>query len=453
MSKKMWGGRFKKKTDPLVEEFTRSIDCDRKLAAADVLGSRIHVEVLFLSGYLTNSEYKALNAALDKIKVDINNGSFKIDPSAEDIHTNIQDAVEKSVGSLVMKMHTARSRNDQVLFDLKWFCLNELALIAELCSKLQDAFKRTAAKVHGIIVPGYTHLQHAQLVYLSDHLAAYADMIARDTTRIVNAGRTITFSLGAGALAGTPIKKKTYIDALKSHIDVKTTAWEFFKPVLTAPKALDTVSDRDFVMETLSAAAIIGMHLSRLSEELIIWSSAEFGFLELDDAYATGSSLMPQKKNADVLELIRGYTGTLYGNLVSGLTMMKGLPLTYNRDMQLDKPPLFSSLEIVEKELKVLPGLLESIIWKKDAIARTVRDDETLYATDFVYYLVGKKVPFKEAHDAVGRLVSHALDTKKKIRDMPDAELKKFNEGFVSADLEALMDPDISVRSRISVKR
>ncbi|MBL7158107.1 MAG: argininosuccinate lyase [Candidatus Omnitrophica bacterium] len=457
MAKKLWGGRFSKKTDPMVEEFTKSIDHDYKLAEYDVMGSKIHVRVLRKSGLLTSQEETKLMVALNKISGQIENGKFNPDKKCEDIHTNIQNLLEKNkiIGDLVLKLHAARSRNDQVLFSLKLFCKTELLELNILCVELQKSLLGVVRKNIGLIIPGYTHLQHAQLVLLSDYLQSYVEMLERDDFRLSSIRNNIKLSLGAGALAGTPIEPKKYKDAIKEFLlEEKELAKVLnIEESLTTPKSIETVSDRDFVIEILSALSILGMHLSRLAEDLIVWSTKEFGFVELDDAFATGSSLMPQKKNPDVLELIRGYTGTLYGNLVSVLTVMKGLPLTYNRDMQLDKPPLFSSFEIIEKELKVLPKLIETLKWNKANIKKVIDEDETLYATDLVYYLIGKNIPFKNAHDIIGKLVKFSLNTGRKIKDMKDQELKQFSNKLKHDEIYKLIDPEVSVLSRVSVNR
>jgi argininosuccinate lyase len=448
MTKKLWGGRFGAKTDPLVEDFTRSIGYDYKLAACDIIGSIVHVEILEKSGLLETRDAQKLVSALKKIYDDVADGTFSFDGSCEDIHTNIQNAVEKSAGDVALKLHTARSRNDQVLFDVKLFCAFGLDEVKKLCETLQASLQKAAKALTGVIIPGYTHLQHAQLVYLSDYLNGYTRMLERDCTRLEHAKNGIQLTLGAGALAGTPIDASFYHKELREIIgdakDLKVTP---------TTNALDAVSDRDFVVETLSALAVIGMHLSRLAEDLIIWSTKEFGFAEIDDAFATGSSLMPQKKNPDVLELIRGSTGILYGNLMSILTTLKGLPLAYNRDMQVDKPPLFSSFEIVTRELKVLPGLIRTIRWNRKRIDEVVSEDETLYATDLVYYLIGKGVPFKEAHDMIGKLVTYSLSKGKKISKISDKELKQFSNKMKQSEIKKVMDPDVSVKSRISVDR
>ena len=453
MSKKLWGGRFGKKADPLVEEFTKSIDYDYKLAEYDVFGSKVHSLVLKESGFITPEESKKLARALGKLYDQIKNGTFKFDKGCEDIHTNIQNKIEKEVGDLALKLHTARSRNDQVLFGLKMFCKIELMKIGMLCLDLAKSLGRVSTKNFNVIIPGYTHMQHAQLVFLRDYLASYAEMLTRDSIRLLNTLNGIKLSLGAGALAGVPIKAGLYNKAIKKIVAESKDIGKGKVYFVATPRSMDTVSDRDFVIEILSALSVIGMHLSRLAEDLIIWSTREFGFVELDDAYATGSSLMPQKKNPDVLELIRGYTGMLYGNLISVLTMMKGLPLAYNRDMQLDKPPLFNSFEIIEKELRILPKLIETLKWNKDVIKKRIEEDETFYATDFVYYLVKKGMPFKKAHDTIGKLVKESLDTRRKIKEMSDTELKRFSDKLKHTDIIKLMVPIKSVKSRISVGR
>ena len=465
MAKKLWGGRFGKKTDPLVEDFTKSINYDYRLAFFDIAGSMTHVEILKESGCITNKEANELHNALVNVFEQIEkgtdeDGNFKYDKNCEDIHTYIQNLVEQELGEksdLVLKLHTERSRNNQVLFDLKLFCIVKLSTIEKLCSSLIGTLKNEYNRVKGVKIPGYTHLQHAQLIFLSDYLGSYTAMLGRDYKKINSVRKNIKVFLGAGALAGTNIASRHYNKAVKKLLKDKRfkEGMQGFNIRHIGPvsNSLDAVSDRDFVIEILSTLSILGMHLSRLAEDLIIWSTKEFGFVELDDAFATGSSLMPQKKNPDVLELIRGYTGTLYGNLVSVLTMMKGLPLTYNRDMQLDKPPLFSSFEIIEKELKVLPKLIETLTWNKKKIDRTIKNDETLYATDWVYHLVKKKkVPFKKAHDIIGKLVKKFI-IKGGIKKVSASEMKKISDKLIKKEILKLMDPEKSVKSRISVDR
>lgn len=452
MAKKLWGGRFSKKTNPLVEEFTKSIQYDKKLAKADLIGSELHIAVLKKCGYLTNEEYAKLKSALSDIFKGLKNKTFKFDKNCEDIHTNIQNVLYKKVGDLALKLHTARSRNDQVVFATKLYCKKvAIPLIGDYIGNLTKNISELISCNHNVIIPGFTHLQHAQPVYLKDYLGTYIEMLNRDKKRLEYISNNIEITLGAGALAGTPIEANLYKVKADEFIAELGGPWIKVN-VRSTDNSLDSVSDRDFVIETISALSIIAMHLSRLAEDLIIWSTKEFDFVEIDEAFCTGSSLMPQKKNPDVLELIRGYAGRLYGNLVSVLTMMKGLPLTYNRDMQLDKEPLFNSFEIVSGELKVLAGLIKTLKFNKAKIEEQLKD-EGLYATDIVYYLVDKKVPFKEAHTIVGKLVKYSLDNEIKIKDMPENLLKKFSNKFVKKEIAKLFNPLVSVKSKKSIKR
>jgi argininosuccinate lyase len=451
MAKKLWGGRFGKATDPLVEQFTRSIQYDYKLAEFDLIGSLAHIQILKKAGYLTVSEKLKLEKGLKAIYDDINNGTFKPDASCEDIHTDIQNKLTAKVGDLVMKLHTARSRNDQVAFASKMYCKIELIKLQIALTEMDMSLCEAALKNQDMIIPGFTHMQHAQPVLLSDYLLAYSEMLKRDCDKAWIASGNIRLTMGAGALAGTPISAFNYNMDISEYINDMKGLLKSFKLYPTA-NSLDSVSDRDFVIEALSIVSIIGMHLSRLSEDLIIWSSKEYSFVDVDDAFCTGSSLMPQKKNPDVLELIRGYSGRLNGNLVSVLTMMKGLPLTYNRDMQLDKEPLFNSFEIILKELKLMTGIMETIKFNKVNIEKHL-EDEALYATDLVYYLVGKGVAFKEAHGIIGRLVKHAIDSSIEIKSMTDIELKKFSDKLIHKEIIKLFDPKVSVGSKKSIKR
>ena len=446
---KLWGGRFSKETNKLVEEFTKSIHYDYKLAKFDVLASQVHVAILEKAGYLTPPEAKKLFNALQNIYQSIKEGKFEPDMACEDVHTDIQNKIQKETGDLALKLHTARSRNDQVVVAVKLYCKNEIIQIKFALEQLIQTIVKLSSQYEGVIIPGFTHLQHAQPVYLKDHLNAYVQMLLRDGKRLQHISDNIEIAMGAGALAGTPVPDILY--HLKPNEVVKDLEGTFN---FTATKnSLDSVSDRDFVIEIISALSIVAMHLSRLSEDLIIWCTKEFDFIELDDAFCTGSSLMPQKKNPDVLELIRGHAGRLYGNLVSVLTMMKGLPLTYNRDMQLDKEPLFNSFEIVSKELEVLAGLMETLKFNKDKIKEHLKD-ESLYATDLVYYLVDKGVAFKEAHTIIGELVRYAMDSGTKIQDLPENILKeKFSDKIVKSEFVLLFDPKRSVESKKSIKR
>ena len=449
MAKKLWGGRFGKKTDPLVEEFTKSIQYDYKLARWDVAGSKLHVRILEKNGLLSHPEAVKLMSGLDSIGKKLKKKEFKQTDKVEDIHTYIQNELQRKVGDLALKLHTARSRNDQVVFSVKVYCKKMLLDICEGIITLTEVIEDKAKKNSGVIIPGFTHLQHAQPVMLLSYLQAYVDMLLRDMERLVFVSRNIKIAMGAGALAGTPIAAGAYQIKARELMKELKLGSIVLQPV---SNAVDTVSDRDFVIEIISALSILAMHLSRLSEDLIIWSTKEFDFVEIDEAYCTGSSLMPQKKNPDVLELVRGYAGRLCGNLVGVLTMMKGLPLAYNRDMQLDKEPLFNSFEIVSGELKVLAGLIKTLKFNKDKIEEHLKD-EGLYATDLVYYLVDKGVPFKEAHTIIGKLVKYSLDNDIQIKDMPQGMLEKFSRKISKKEIMKLFDPLVSVKSKKSVKR
>jgi argininosuccinate lyase len=388
MGKKLWGGRFGKSTDPLVEEFTRSIQYDKKLAPYDVLGSLVHIRVLKAAGLLSGREFSALNKALFSLLGRLQKG-MEIPHREEDIHTFIQNEVTASAGAAAARLHTARSRNDQVVFAVKLYCKDMLTETGIAILALQRSFLALAKKYQDAVLPGFTHMQHAQPVRLGDYLGAYVEMLTRDNRRLQQINDSIRMTMGSGALAGTPVPAQKY----SVKIDIPELREIGVDSVSAPSNSLDTVSDRDFVIEICSALALAAMHLSRFAEDMVIWSSKEFSFVDVDDAYCTGSSLMPQKKNPDVLELVRGYAGRAYGNMVSVMTMMKGLPLTYNRDMQLDKEPLFDSFETVNSELAVLTGLVRTMKFNIPAIEAHLAD-ESLYATDLVYYLVGKGMAF-----------------------------------------------------------
>ncbi len=440
MAKKLWGGRFGKKTNPLVEKFTKSIQYDYKLAKYDVLGSLAHVQVLKKAGLLKSTEASKLTKALNSLYVSIINNTFKPDHQCEDIHTQIQNLLYDKAGGVALKIHTARSRNDQVALATKMYCKEQLKGLEALLAELIKALSSLASKNKELIIPGFTHLQHAQPVYVKDYLCAYVEMLKRDTDRLQFISKSIKTAMGAGAMAGTPI------DYPKYNVKIKGIA------IAPTANSLDTVSDRDFVIDSLSALSVIGMHLSRFSEDMIIWSTREFNFVDIDDSFCTGSSLMPQKKNPDVLELIRGYAGRLNGNLISALTMIKGLPLAYNRDMQLDKEPLFNSFEIVSSELKVLAGLIKTVKFNKEIIKKHLKD-ESLYATDLVYYLVYKKIPFKEAHTIIGKLVKYSVDNRIDIKEMSQSQLNEFSNKLIKREIIKLFDPKVSVESKKSIKR
>ena len=444
---KLWGGRFAKKTNQLVEDFTRSIHYDQKLAQYDCIGSLYHINILKSAGLLSAKEHAKLKKGLKKIMMSIDRGSFQTGHPFEDIHSCIQQHLEKDkqVGQAAAKLHACRSRNEQVVFDTKCYCQVHIPLTMGLLLELDESLQNLTKKNRHLQIPGFTHLQHAIPVSLSDYLLAYAAMLERDVERLNHIFTTLNFTMGAGSLAGTIIAAPKYKQAIKSV---------FPGQIEPGQNSIDAVSDRDFVIESLSALAILQMHLSRMAEDMILWATKEFDFIDIDEAFCTGSSLMPQKKNPDVLELVRGYTGRLTGNLVNVLTMMKGLPLSYNRDMQLDKEPLFDSFEIIQKELAILAELFKNITFKETTINKQLAD-ESLYATDLADYLVQHKVPFKAAHAAIGKLIQYKYKGKKEIqlRDLDDATLKKFHPLLNARLLKKIMNPRTSVETKKSVRR
>ena len=442
---KLWGGRFSKETNQLVEEFSKSIHFDYKLAEYDCIGSLCHIDVLKRANLLTSSEHSKLKNGLDAILDSIENGAFKIDSSFEDIHSYIQHLLEKNprAGKAALKLHTCRSRNDQVVFDVKFYCLENISKILESIGKFLAALKDLAIESNKVHIPGHTHLQRAMPIGLSDYFLSHVAMLIRDCKRLDSAFKNIHLTMGAGALAGTMIESNQYNQAAKLTLP---------KGITPSGNAIDTVSDRDFVIEILSALSILQMHLSRLAEDMILWATKEFDFIEIDDAFCTGSSLMPQKKNPDVLELIRGYTGRVYGNLVNVLVMMKGLPLSYNRDMQHDKEPLFDSFEIVQKELAVLTELFKNVKFNKENIKKQL-EDECLYATDMSDFLVRRGVPFKEAHAIIGKLIQYKLKKNIELRTLDDEKLKEFHPLLTAKIIKKLINPKTSVESKKSIRR
>ena len=436
---KLWGGRFSKKTNKLVEEFTSSIHFDQKLAKYDCISSLNHIATLKRAKLLSTTEHNKLAQGLKAILKSIEGGSFKIDPSFEDVHSYIQHVLEQKVGKAALKLHTCRSRNDQVVFDVKLYCIDQIWSTVLGILNINKSLFDLAKKNKDIYVPGYTHLQHAIPVRLYDHLATYSQMLHRDGQRLATVYENSIAShltMGSGAVAGTFIQSEKY-----NHDAIRPTE-----------NSIDTVSDRDFVIEVLSALSILQMHLSRLAEDMILWSTKEFDFIDIDDAFCTGSSLMPQKKNPDVLELVRGYTGRLYGNLINVLVMMKGLPLSYNRDMQHDKEPLFDSFEIVQKELNVLAELFKNVKFKKENIKKQL-EDECLYATDIADYLVQNKVPFTEAHTIVGKLIQYKLKSDIELRSLDYSVLKQFHPLLTPKVIKKLINSKTSVESKKSVRK
>ncbi|NLW25091.1 MAG: argininosuccinate lyase [Clostridia bacterium] len=413
--KKLWGGRFSKNTDELVEDFHSSISFDKRLYYWDIKGSIAHARMLGKQGIITQEEAQKIIRGLEEILKDIEAGKVEFDVSAEDIHMNIEVLLTQKIGAVGKKLHTGRSRNDQVALDTRLYLREEIDNLRELLKKLLAALLELAEKHLDTVLPGYTHLQRAQPVTLAHHLMAYFQMFSRDLERLADCQKRVNvLPLGAGALAGTTFP-----------LDREQVARELgFSSV--SLNSMDAVSDRDFVLEFLGAASIIMMHFSRFCEELIFWSSQEVQFIEIDDAYSTGSSIMPQKKNPDVAELIRGKTGRVYGNLMAMLTIMKGLPLAYNKDMQEDKERLFDTVDTLKKCLLVFTPMLVTMQVNKEKMLEASKGGFT-NATDLADYLVKKGLPFRDAHEVVGKLVAYCLSNTKNLDDLTLEEFQGFS--------------------------
>jgi argininosuccinate lyase len=451
MAKKMWGGRFKKKIDPDFDKFQKSIHYDYNLAKYDIYHSKIHVEALEGAGILSRKEARKIFSALNKILDDINKGRFFIDADSEDIHTDIQNKVEEKIGETAFKLHTLRSRNDQIVFDEKWYCYAEGLKILGLLNGCLNSFGEWRKDNKNSFIIGYTHCRRAQVVAFRDYVNAFYSMLARDTARMAMYLEELFISVGSGALAGSSISKESYDKSIKSFLNEFREESRSYR-LAPIGNTLDAVSSRDFIVEFLSIISIIQMHLSRMAEDFILYSTCEYDFFDLPEEFCTGSSLMPHKKNPDFLELVRGYTGRINGNLVSVLTTMKGLPLTYNRDMQLDKEPLFSSTEIIREELKVMAKFVKGIKLNQERLAE-VLTDESLYATEIAEYLVHQKVPFTLAHDIVGKLIRYSEDKSVKVKDIPNNVLKNFHKSLNRDEIKKIMSPRYAVSSKKSISR
>ena len=434
---KAWSGRFAAAADPRMEAFTSSLAVDRRLAAYDVRGSRAHCRMLVKQKIIARAEGEKILKGLQAVERELSRGDFPFLASDEDIHMAVERRLTEKIGPVGGKLHTARSRNDQVLLDVRLFLRDEIGALGKLVARLQKRLARLAKRHRTVVLPGYTHLQRAQPVLLAHHLLAYHAMFGRDAERLAECGaRVNVLPLGAGALAGTTLPiDRAYVARLLGFARV-------------SENSLDTVADRDFVAEFLSVAAILGMHLSRLAEELVLWSSSEFGFVELPDAFATGSSMMPQKKNPDVPEIIRGKTGRLYGNLFALLTVLKGLPLTYNRDLQEDKEPLFDSVDTLRGVLSVLEPMLGALRFRPERLAAAARGGFML-ATDVADYLVEKQVPFRRAHEVVGAVVQWCVAEGRELHQLTLEEWRRFSPAF-EADLLPRLTPEAAVARRTS---
>lgn len=410
---KLWGGRFSKATDALVDDFNSSIRFDMRMYKQDILGSIAHAKMLGKCGIIPQEDVDLIVKTLPEILADIENGKVEFMIDAEDIHMNIETILTERIGEAGKRLHTGRSRNDQVALDIRMYLRDEVDEISALVKDLLKTFLDLAKCHTDTIMPGYTHLQKAQPVTLSHHLMAYFEMLKRDITRLFEARKRINvMPLGAGALAGT-----TY------PLDREFVAKELGFDSVTR-NSMDSVSDRDFVIELSSVLSILMMHLSRFSEELILWSSNEFGFVTMDDSYSTGSSIMPQKKNPDVAELIRGKTGRVYGSLMTILTVMKGIPLAYNKDMQEDKECIFDAIDTVKLCLPVFNNMIKTMRVNKDKMLKGAKGGFT-NATDVADYLVKKGVPFRESHSVVGKMVAKAEAENKNLDDFTLSEFKE----------------------------
>jgi len=412
-----------------------SIPFDRRLYRQDIEGSIAHARMLARQGIIAGSDAETIVKGLYSIRDEIEQGKFQFKTELEDIHMNIESALFEKIGDVAGKLHTARSRNDQIALDLRLFVKEEIPRTVDGTKSLQAALVEVAEGNKTVIMPGYTHLQQAQPVLLAHHLLAYFQMLQRDRERFQDClGRTEVLPLGSGALAGVPYP-----------LDREFVARELgFKKV--SANSLDAVSDRDFVIEYEAAAAITMMHLSRLAEELVLWSSSEFGFIEMGEAYATGSSIMPQKKNPDAAELVRGKTGRVYGHLVGMLAAMKSLPLAYNRDLQEDKEGLFDTVDTLQSSLEVFAGMMKTVRVNGDRIAQAMKTDYML-ATDLADYLVSKGLPFREAHGVVGRLSQYAVSKGKNFRELALEEYHKFSPLFGEDVYEITLESSVAARN------
>ncbi|PFK80088.1 argininosuccinate lyase [Priestia megaterium] len=434
---KLWGGRFRKEENKLMEDFNSSLQVDKRLYAEDIKGSIAHVKMLIKCQLLTDEEGGNITKGLISILEDIENEKLIVEGEFEDIHSFVETNLTERIGETAKKLHTARSRNDQVALDVRLYAKTKAGEVLKYINELQGNIEKKAEE-NNVIMPGYTHLQRAQVVTFQHHLMAYYNMLNRDKKRIINALEIMDESpLGCGALAGT-----THI------IDRELTAKDlgFSKPV---DNFLDGVSDRDYLIELMSSFSIIMMHLSRLSEELILWSSQEFKFIKIDDAYSTGSSIMPQKKNPDAAELTRGKTGRVYGSLMSLLTTMKGLPLAYNKDLQEDKEVFFDSLDTTLACLQIMSNMISTIEVNSENMKKAVKEG-FLNATEVADYLVSKGVAFRDAHSIVGSIVIYCEDHKKAIEELTLEELRSLSS-IIEEDIYEFIDYENILRKGIKV--
>ncbi|WP_429971342.1 argininosuccinate lyase [Fructilactobacillus sp. Tb1] len=437
MSDKLWGGRFQVETDALVDQFGASIGFDQLMAAEDLEGSLAHVKMLGKTGILSSADVAEIVAGLQSIQQDLAAGKIDFTVDNEDIHMNIESILTDRIGPVAGKLHTARSRNDQVATDFHLYLKKRIPMVIEVITNLQKALITLAENNIKTIMPGYTHLQHAQPISYAHYLMAYFQMLQRDKERFeFNLKHTDISPLGATALAGTTFPIDRHFTAEKLG----------FNDVYA--NSLDAVSDRDFAIEFLSNSSILMMHLSRFSEEISMWVSHEFQYLELSDGYTTGSSIMPQKKNPDMVELIRGKTGRIYGHLLGLLTTMKGLPLAYNKDLQEDKEGTFDTVKTIIPALKIFTGMIKTLKVNETKMKTSTENDYS-NATELADYLAVKGLPFRQAHAVVGKLVLHGIQTHQNLQDMPLSELKAGSE-LIEADVYPELQSDTAVARRNS---
>ena len=434
---KLWGGRFNKNTNELVDAFNASINFDKRLYHEDIRGSIAHANMLAKTGIIPDEDGKKIVQGLKQILADIEEGKFEFEVSLEDIHMNIESRLTDAIGSAGARLHTARSRNDQVALDMHMYMKREVTEIGELLLAFEEALLVVAKQNEKTLMPGYTHLQRAQPITFAHHMLAYFNMLQRDFRRLLGVWEGADLMpLGAGAIAGTTFP-----------IDRFQVAKELSFGEVYA-NSMDAVSDRDYIIEFLSFASILMMHMSRMSEEICLWSSTEFGFVELDDAFATGSSMMPQKKNPDISELVRGKTGRVYGHLQAMLVTLKGLPLTYNKDLQEDKEGFFDTIDTIKFSLAVYRDMLLTMQVNKERMAEAVHKDFS-NATDLADYLVRKGLPFRQAHEVVGKCVAYAIEQGKFLPDISLVEYKEYSNLF-EQDLLEVLKPENCVAARTS---
>ena len=422
----IWGARFKGKLETIANHFNSSISFDSKMYKEDIEGSKKHAMMLEIQGIISKEDLDSILNGLEEIEKDLNDGNLQVNPNSEDIHMFVEEILTKRIGKPAKKLHTARSRNDQVALDIKLYLRNQIQTLVKKLKHLIETLSNLAKNNLDTIMPGYTHMQIAQPITFAHHLMAYAQMFIRDIYRLKNAEKIMDKSpIGAGALATTTYDIDRFLEASLLGYDMPTR------------NSLDSVSDRDHVIEIANDIAIISMHMSRISEEMIIWQSNEFKFIEISDKYSTGSSIMPQKKNPDMCELIRGKTGRIYGNLIALLTMMKGLPLAYNKDMQEDKEPIFDSIENIIPCIDILDKMLETLTVNKKIMAKKA-EEGYINATDVADYLTKKGLPFREAYKITGSIVKYAIDKKKTLNELTLDEYNTFSDIFTTDIYDAI---------------